>query len=506
MPPTDAAQLVNWFPKPTSVVVRPGAALRTTNLSGRIETLMVYSGPTTNKMFACSSSGIIYDTTTPDEFLGTEGGSLITTEAGTDIVVTVGGSIIDYSGLANGRFQYVNITTSGGSYIRAVNGADKSVVFDGTSWHQDGDGAPYNITGVDTADCIQINMHQGRMWLIENNSLKTWYLATGALGGAVTAFDLTSIARKGGYCMAMATWTIDAGYGLDDFAVFITSNGEVIVYKGTDPADATKWSLVGIYEMGSPVGRRCFIKYAGDLLIISQDGVVPMSGALQSSRTNPRVALTDKIMSAVSQAVTLYGSNFGWQLNWHPKENELTLNVPVDETGAQEQYVMNNITKSWGRFQGWAASCWCIFENDAYFGTDGNIYKAWEGYSDAGTEIEASASQAYTTMKTPLNKRVVMMQPFLQSNGSPDVSVGVNVDYATNAEVGTLTTQTIPYGLWDSATWDSSIFAPDTVVLDNWQDITGEGKAFGTVVNASVNGQRLEWVSTSLVYEVGGIL
>ena len=114
--------------------------------------------------------------------------------------------------------------------------------------------------------------------------------------------------------MAVATWTIDGGQGVDDLLVFVTSWGEVIVYKGTDPSSASAWALVGIWQIGAPVGRRCFMKYAGDLLIICQDGVYPMSGALQSSRVNPKVALTNKIQLAVSEAVTSYGSNFGWQL------------------------------------------------------------------------------------------------------------------------------------------------------------------------------------------------
>jgi hypothetical protein len=45
--------------------------------------------------------------------------------------------------------------------------------------------------------------------------------------------------------MAMGTWTLDAGYGVDDYAVFITNNGEAIVYKGSDPSDPNDWSLIG---------------------------------------------------------------------------------------------------------------------------------------------------------------------------------------------------------------------------------------------------------------------
>ena len=53
-----------------------------------------------------------------------------------------------------------------------------------------------------------------------------------AVAGAASMFDLGQIFTEGGYLMAMATWTVDAGYGVDDLAVFITSEGEVAVYRG----------------------------------------------------------------------------------------------------------------------------------------------------------------------------------------------------------------------------------------------------------------------------------
>src|SRR2546429_6115858 len=98
------------------------------------------------------------------------------------------------------------------------------------------------------------------------------------------------------------TWTLDAGYGIDDHLVFITSNGEVVVWRLTDPTTPTGIAMIGLFQIGSPVGQRCYVKYGGDLLIITQDGVVPLSAALQSSRLNPRVSITDKIQDAMSTA------------------------------------------------------------------------------------------------------------------------------------------------------------------------------------------------------------
>lgn len=503
----DAVNLVNFFPAPTFVAVRDGFIPWTGALSGSVETLMAYSGSTTNKLFAASSAGIIYNITSEDEFLTTESGDFITTETGDRIIVEASATTIDVTGLTNGRFQYINITTAAGNYIRAVNGADLSRVYDGTAWHADGDGSPYDITGVDSRTLIHINLHKFRQWFVQTGTLKAWYLPTGALGGAAVAFDLSAVARKGGYLMAMSTWTIDAGYGVDDLAVWITSNGEVIVYRGTDPSSATTWALVGVFEIGAPVGRRCLFKWAGDLLIITQDGVVPMSGALQSSRTNPKVAITDRIQYAMSNAVTAYGSNFGWQLIYFANGNQLYLNVPVLERSRQQQYVMNTITKAWCNFDGWEAGCWEIFEDELFFGSNGFVGKAWSSNDDAGEAIETNALQAFNYLGKPgIQKRATLFQPIFYTTGSPDVFGGVNVDFDTSVNASSLQVQTSPYALWDTGTFDQSMWGPDLDIRKAWNGAAGVGNAFAPTLNTSTAGMQLQWVNSTIVYEEGGIL
>jgi hypothetical protein len=77
-----------------------------------------------------------------------------------------------------------------------------------------------------------------------------------SVGGAATEINLGSVFRLGGCIMACYTWTIDAGNGADDHFVILSSNGEVAVYRGTDPSDATAWSIVGVFVLGRPIGRR----------------------------------------------------------------------------------------------------------------------------------------------------------------------------------------------------------------------------------------------------------
>jgi len=404
MDPLDAVTLQNFWPGTNSVILRNGYTKHATGLPAEVQTLMAYSSGTSNKLFAVSD-GKIYDATSA----GAVGAAAVT-------------------GLTNSKFQYVNITTPAASYLMAVNGADKLRTFDGTNWHTDGDGSPYNITNIDTATVSNITLFKNRIWLTTNNTLKVWYLPVNSIGGAAVALDMTSIFQLGGYIMAGMTWTLDAGYGVDDYLVFITSNGEALVWRLTDPTTPTGIQQIGLYKVGAPIGRRCYTKFGGDLLVITQDGVVPMSGALQSSRLDPRVSITNKIQYAMSSAISTYGANFGWQLLYYPKENQLILNVPITE-GTQQQYVMNNITKSWCNFTGWAANCWELHIDDPYFGGNGYVAKAWNGNTDDTSDIAGFGLQSFQSYGTALQKQCKMIRYHLQTNGSPAVFGDVNVDY-----------------------------------------------------------------------------
>ena len=481
MDPLDAVTLQNFWPGTNSVILRNGYTKHATGLPAEVQTLMAYSSGTANKLFAVSD-GKIYDATNTG---------------------AVGAAAV--SGLTNSKFQYVNITTSAASYLMAVNGADKLRTFDGTNWHTDGDGSPYDITNIDTATVSNITLFKNRIWLTTNNTLKVWYLPVNSIGGAAVALDMTSIFQLGGYIMAGMTWTLDAGYGVDDYLVFITSNGEALVWRLTDPTTPTGISQIGLYKLGAPIGRRCYTKFGGDLLVITQDGVVPMSGALQSSRLDPRVSITNKIQYAMSSAISTYGANFGWQLLYYPKENQLILNVPISE-GTQQQYVMNNITKSWCNFTGWAANCWELHIDDPYFGGDGYVAKAWNGNTDDTSNIDGFSLQSFQSYGTALQKQCKMIRYHLQTNGTPSVFGNVNVDYNLADESAQLNFSTSIYGLWDSGLWDTAIWGAGLVPSADWQGATNIGYTFAPLIKTATQGIQLQWVATDLVFEGGGVL
>jgi len=485
MAPTDAVTLDNLFPGVSSVGIRGGYTPHVTGISGQVETLMTYNGGANDKMFAIAG-GSIFDVTT----------------AG-----VVGAAVV--SGLTNSRWEYVNITTSGGSYLYAANGVDAPRLYDGTTWTAITGASTPAITGVTTTTLTSPTLFKNRMWFIQKDTLKAWYLPTASVGGAANVLDLSSVARNGGTLRAMATWTIDAGYGVDDNLVFVTDQGEIIVYRGTDPSSASTWALIGVWQVGAPVSRRCVAKYGGDLLLLTLDGLIPLASALQSSRLDPQVALSDKIQGAFAAATRTYKDNFGWALLYNPLNNALIVNVPVS-TGQQQQFVMNNITKAWCRFTGWYANCWTLLNDTPYFGTNGMVAQGWTtasgsgGFNDNGAAISTRALQAFNYFETRgVVKYFTRGRPTIYSNGQPSISIGVNVDFQTADIVGPLSFSSTTYGLWDVGLWDQAIWGSDTVVSNNFTGLQGIGYCAAVNFNSSSKNLTLEWASTDIVYQLG---
>jgi hypothetical protein len=486
MEPVDAVTLINMFPTVSNVVLRGGSTNHATGMNGQVQTIMVYNGASTSKLFAIVGSPDlkIYD--------ATAGGAATATSV---------------TGLTNAIWEYVNITTSGGHYIYAVNGIDKPVLYDGSTWTRiDGSSTPA-ITGVTTTTLSNVTLFKNRLWFIQKDTLKAWYLPTSSIGGAAQVLDLSAIAKFGGHLVDLDTWTIDAGYGMDDNLAFITSNGEVIVYRGTDPSSEATWALAGVWKLGSPIGNRCMLKWAGDLLILTYDGLMPMAQSLQSSRLDPKVALSNKIQGAITAATTAYGGDHaavGWQIVYSAKNNAVWINVPVYE-GLQEQYVMNTITTSWAQFQNWPANCWEIYQDDPYYGGNGVVVKAWDStYQDINSNIQANVFQAFNYFESRgIKKYFTRARPSLFTNGSPAVFIGMNVDFDIEDTAAAVSLSASSVGLWDAGLWDNAQWGSGLEITNNWQGITGIGYCGAIQLKSASSGLQIEWASTDVVFQTG---
>jgi len=480
MDPADAVLLDNWFPETGRVRLRRGHVSHATGMSGPIESLMTYASPTAQKMFAAAGTAI-YDASASG---------------------AVGAATL--SGLMNARWQYVNFGTSGGHFLYIVNGEDDPRYFDGSTWTT----PTITGTGLAPANLIHVNVFKRRLFFIEDGTLRFWYFPITTIAGEIADFNLASVFPRGGYLVAMGTWTRDAGDGVDDLAVFVTSEGEVAIYQGTDPADAAAWALVGVFHIGRPIGRRCMVKIGADLVVITEDGFYPLSVAIQNARFNDKGAISDKIVGAVTEAARTHGAKFGWQPILYPRGNMLLFNIPTAENSKAVQFVANTNTKAWCRFVGMNANCWEVFNGDLYFGgNDGKVYKADTGASDNGANIVGDAKPAFNYFGARgRQKRFTMVRPMLVSNGNVAPAVALNVDFQDRAPQSTPTFSGSGGFAWDASPWDTTPWTLSEQILSDWQSVNGVGYCASLRMRVATNALDVYWNATDWLMEPGGPL
>ena len=396
MEPTDAFLMDNFFPNIGFVNLRKGfSSFCNLGTSAVVEFLHEHIDASNRHQLA-ASNGSVYETST-------------------------GTASSKGSGFGSNRWHAVNFKAK--SIL--VNGTDTPQQYDGSTLSA----ATYTGTGLTATNLVGVLVHKERLYFWENASQDFWYGGNQSVTGTLTKFQLSMVGTKGGTIVGMETWSIDGGAGPDDVLCIFLSGGEVVIYSGSDPGDASAWFIVGQYRIGQPVHRRAIVKFGADIAVVTRDGYVALSRVLKSSQTEYPITLSDKIKDAAVNAVTDYFSNFGWQIQPYPRGNYLLINVPVSSTEYQ-QHVMNTATGAWCRFKSQNAICWSLLSGSLYFGsTDGKIYKADSGTSDNGSDITGDVYQAWNYFGTPNLKRFTGINFQFESLFTVSFSYYLNKDY-----------------------------------------------------------------------------
>lgn len=503
MPAEDAVVLRNLIPQPYGAKMRNGYVKHSVlpaNVAA--ETIMPYASKIgVETLFSVGNNGILYNSTT----------------AGNAVATAV-------TGLLNARFQYLTFSNAAGNFLLAANGQDDWIKYDGATITRV---AAADITGVDPKSIISLEVHQRRLWMVQVNTTKGWYLAPDAISGAATAFDFGPLFKRGGYLMTLVAWTIDTGEGSDDRLCAISSHGEVAVYNGTDPANIATWQLQGVYFVGPPVGRRCAKKISGDINIITQYGLTSLAEAVVSTKLNNQSAgIALKVQNLLSTGIARFGTNFGWEIHLNPRDNLLVINTPIQMADVSEvsayalsssmrsnQVVMNTITNNWCTFTEVPAFTWATFLSAPYFGATGFVGRGMVGNQDAvqndglgGQPIVGEVLQAFNYFGQPgREKYFSMVRPVFIATGDLTWSAQVRTDFDTRPiDPPNYTSPIAGNGVWDVSLWDAALWAGGLATIQRWVSASGLGFA-GTIAMSLTSSSDVTWTSTDWLFQPGGI-
>jgi len=492
--PGGARLLENWFPTTTSIRLRGGSQKYATISTGPVLRMWTYKSGTTEKFFASDATKIFN----------------ITTVADASVIPTA-----DVTGQTSGYYSTAMFGTAGGNYQYVVNGTDSAKLYDGTTWTTiTGVSAPVAITGVTTSLLSFVWSFSSHLWFIEKNTMNAWYLPVDAIGGAATKFSLAGVFQQGGALMLGGKWSMDAGDGLDDKIVFISDQGEVAVFQGTTPAETTTWAKVGIYQITPPMGPNGTMDAGGDFLIATEDGLVPISEAVNKDVAALNLSAISRQIEPEWKKEVIARRTLPWEIIKWPSNNMMVVALPVPDAGISPYcFVANLETGAWAKFTNWETRSLCLFDNFGYFGNNtGKVYKMEVGGSDAGTPYTSTyVGQPDHIKSVGVRKILHSARSIFLSNVPFIAKISASVDYnitlpTAPSSVTNFTTDEWDAALWDTGTWDST-GAP--TVSTKWVSIGKSGYSISPqiqVTSGVTPFPRTELVAFDIIYELGGVL
>lgn len=502
LPPSDCVLSYNLIANESGLRVRLGYREWVTGLTGttdnKVRTSIPFSGTSSGsgKLFVTTETGIwdvTVSTDTPTQVLAFASPTGRAGYGVSTVVVTAAGHFLLYADEVNGL------------HIYSESGASWSVVAQGAGATE--------IDGVAPSRFVFVSVFKGRVWFVERDSANAWYLPTGQIYGAATKFPLGGVFRDGGTLVGLWNWTYDGGAGLDDSLVALSTGGDVLVYQGTDPSSASTFGLKGVWQVGAtPGGRRIGSTYGGELLLLSRQGLVPMSRLVVGSSGTLEYA-TAKIANLISELMATKADEVAWGVVQVPDDNALMLLVPQGTDTDSLQLVQARASGGWFSYRSLPAHSACPWEGQLWFGTEDGRVCVHTGYvddvkiaDDTYSEIDWSLITAPSTLGSPRQKRVGLIRPLIRAEAAGS-SFEARARYRYDLDELDPVAVVIEggSGTWDTAVWDEDVWGGATLPTQEFRGGTGVGVEVAIALRGSAISKTV-LVSVDVSFQPGGFL
>jgi hypothetical protein len=371
---------------------------------------------------------------------------------------------------------------------------------------------------VDETTVCFVTVWKNRVWFAVRNSTRALYIkAVGTVGGTTEPFDFGSKFKYGGFLKGIYNWTADGGAGIDDHLVAISSQGDIVVYTGTDPAVATEFNMRGVWYLGAtPRGRRFVLEEGGDLLLLTAEGLLSLSQltsglAVEDERV---FYLTQKINTLLRASFRQREDEYGYEATTLSRYSMVMISTPTLVGERPIQWIYSYDTKGWFLARDLPIYTIDNWGTRVFFGDKDNTIWEMVGVRDAveydvalsGTPVEFSLLTSYQGYDSPANnKRVHMLRPYWIGAAIPQFGIEARFDFQID-ESGT-TPPFIPDqgSLWDLSTWDSATWGGGYSVQQLPYGAVGMGRYVAVAIRGTSSGDAA-LMGIDVILDQGGLL
>jgi hypothetical protein len=325
-----------------------------------------------------------------------------------------------------------------------------------------------------------------------------YYGGVQAISGSLTKFPVGSFFKKGGKILTIQNWTQDAGQGIDDIFVIISTEGEVMLYKGSNPTESD-WATLGVFNIPRPIGKNCCEMVGADIIILTEAGYLPLSRVLSDLRAN-----RTSISSVINPIVQGRDFTDRWEIHFYSKKGWLIVNAPSLLSGySHEQHVLNINTNAWCRFIGMDGQSWCVLLDKLYFCNSNGIFQADVGTTDNGDWITYQIQKAYNTFGNPNKKQLMRIVPRFSSYAENTVYKRINVDFKEGQNRIIMNQDNFGYSsYWDTAIWDVNFWSDEYTAYTTRVSVTSKTGSFISVGYYGRTKAELTFYSTGLMLKL----
>jgi hypothetical protein len=387
-------------------------------------------------------------------------------------------------------------------------------LYDGSTWVKVVEGtAALQIEGVDPTTFDFVFVWKRRLWFIQDDSTKAWYLPVDVVAGKATAFDFGAMLPHGGALSLGTNWTVDAGDGIDDKLVMVGEQGDILVYGGIDPNDASSFKNEGRWYIGRmPQYRRCVSRYSADVPLLSERGLVFLTELMRGQGFFANAALAERINPELSKLVHAGLNGKYWEMRFLPQEQLLVINMPTTSV-RDTQFVFEVNTKAFCTLVDMPMLCLETSGGRTFFGDgNGNVWSGFDGASDGavdetpGKDLQGTVVTAFSDFGEGFRQKLFhLVRPSFLATSPPAVQVAINPDWNFRAPGSSPIYTTAGESLWGSAIWGTSVWGGGEQSYAAWSGATGLGY-YGALAMRVRGAPNTTFVSWQAVVSPGGIL